>query len=289
MTTTHGVAVRLYDQHPALGRHQVLDARSLNWLHPHPAPAPKAVHWTVKAPVLDQQHLLQQGIRTSRIVTGTSDADALSSCTANAATAALSCIASAEYCTAAGLDLEDATAAEEWAIALYSEATRQDEWLTRQWPADDCGSSGLGVARALHARGLINSYVHATTADTLIGLLQHGPVLLGMPWYTAWFQPPSSGNLGETAGWEASGVAGGHEVCATGIEQLGLDAHGRVDPARTVLRVRNSWGASWGLDGDFLLPLTLYTALRREIDAIQLRPPLPAAPHLLDSREGEPL
>ncbi|MFJ2780299.1 hypothetical protein [Kitasatospora sp. NPDC087315] len=273
MTTSHGISVRLYNQHPALGRHQVLDARSLRWQHHEPAPAAlRAVHWEPKVPVLDQQNLLQQGIRTSLLVDGTDDVDALGSCTANAAATALSVVLSAGQCASSGLDLADAVAAQEWTIRLYSEATRQDEWLSQQWPHDDCGSSGLGVARATYRRGLINSYVHATTATALVSLLQHGPVLLGLPWYNAWFTPPTNGNIGELTSWEASGVAGGHEVCAIGVEQLGFDPHGRVDPEHTVLRVRNSWGGSWGLDGEFLLPLNIYAALRREIDAIQLRP-----------------
>ncbi|MFI8085924.1 hypothetical protein ACIF6L_34680 [Kitasatospora sp. NPDC086009] len=273
MTTTHGVSVRLYDTaNPALGRHQVLDARSLKWLYCGSPAQARPVHWQPRVAVLDQQNLFQQGISVSRLMGDVVDVDALGSCTANAATAALSAQLTPEQCATAGLDLDDPVQAETWAIQLYAEATRQDEWLARQWPADDCGSSGLGVARAARARGLVDSYVHARTANGLVDLLQHGPVLLGLPWYNAWFDVPSNGNVADCRDWKRSGVAGGHEVCATGIERVTYDRLGRLDLGRTVLRVRNSWGAAWGLDGDFMLPLDIYAELRREIDAIQLRP-----------------
>ncbi|WP_435058529.1 hypothetical protein [Streptomyces sp. bgisy060] len=269
MLTAHGVLVRHYDPHPALGRHQVLDARSLAYRCVHDGRELRPTAWQPKIPVLDQQHLFAQGIRTSQVVDGARDTDALGSCTGNAATAAISVLLSNDDARQAGL-AHDPVAAEKWAIQLYAEATRLDEFLPYQWPPADSGSSGLGVARALHRRGLVSSYTHALDADGIAAALQNGPVLFGMPWFNAWFEPGSDGLVDAVPGWQTSGVAGGHEVCVIGLDEVAQDHGGRVIPDRTVLRLRNSWSRSWGDDGDFRLRLSTYLELRAHIDAIQL-------------------
>lgn len=267
----HGVLIRTYPVHPRLGRIQVRDPRSLTYRAPYNGRTLREVTWTPRIPVLDQERYLAQGIHTSKLLPGAGDVDALGSCTGNAGTAALSVALTAQQCTAAGLDLTDAVAAEEFAIRLYAEATTQDEWLTEQWPPTDCGSSGLGVARALKARGLIDRYVHATSAEELCGLLQDGPVMVGMPWYQAFFEP-NRRHFVDTRGWQRSAVAGGHEVCVIAIERLALTSVGMVDLTRTVLRIRNSWSAAWGDEGTFLIHAsTLYgPQLCPQLDALQL-------------------
>jgi len=269
----HGIRIHQYDPHPRLGRHQILDARSLPFIHRHHGGSLKPALWQPKTPVLDQQDLLAQGINVASLVPGgVPGTDALGSCTGNAGTAALSTVLTAVQCEAAGLSLTDPAAAEQFAIRLYAEATRQDEWLAQQWPPTDCGSSGLGVARALRARGLVGSYVHAADADGIASLLQSGPLMLGMPWYNAWFEPPGSGAFVDDAPyWSTSGLAGGHEVCAVGLETVVQDTSGRVVPERTVLLIRNSWSRSWGDQGHFRMRLSTYTSQRRQIDVQQLR------------------
>jgi len=268
--TTHGVLVRHYTPHPTLGRHQVLDARSLAYRRRHRGEALRPVHWQPAIPVLNQQDLIAQGIRTSAEVPGAPDVDALGSCTANAAAAALSVLLAPAALKRAGLPADDAAGAERWAIRLYSEATKVDEFLPYQWPPADSGSSGLGVARALKARGLVRSYTHALDADAIAAALQDGPLLLGLPWFNAWFTPGPNGFVDAVPYWRTSGLAGGHEVCAIGLEDVAQYADGRVIPERTVIRVRNSWGPDWGSGGDFFLRLSTYVALREQIDAIQL-------------------
>ncbi|MEV5451328.1 hypothetical protein [Streptomyces sp. NPDC052535] len=269
MPTTHGVLVRHYDVHPALGRHQVLDARSLAHRETHGGEALQPVRWQPAIPVLNQQDLLAQGIHTSTI-TGTRDVDAVGSCTANAAAAALSVLLDPPALERAGLPTDDPVAAEQWALQLYSEATAVDEFVPYQWPPADSGSSGLGVARVLKSRGLIGSYTHALDAAALAAALQKGPVLLGLPWFNAWFTPAADGFVDTVPYWRTSGLAGGHEVCAIGLEEVAQYSDGRVVPERTVLRLRNSWGPAWGQGGDFFLRLSTYVALREQVDAIQL-------------------
>ncbi|MEU8682972.1 hypothetical protein [Streptomyces sp. NPDC048611] len=259
-----------YDVRPALGRHRVLDPRSLAYRRPYTGETIRTVEWAPRVPVLDQQHLLAQGIRTSELFDGVDDVDALGSCTANAATACLSVLLSHEACMVAGLDTTDAVAAERFAIALYADATTADEWLDYTWPSADCGSSGLGVTKALRRRGLIDQYGHATTAEELCVLLQTGPVLMGMEWHDAFFSPVSSlALLDEIPDWRKSPVVGGHEVLITALESV-AQVEGEFSYEHTILRCRNSWG-SWGDNGSFRLSLALLQELRSGIDLIQPR------------------
>jgi hypothetical protein len=91
-----------------------------------------------------------------------------------------------------------------------------------------------------------------------------------MPWPNAWFEPPASGFVDDARGWERSGIAGGHEVCVIGLVKVVLDHAGRIVPEKSVVRIRNSWGRSFGLSGDFLLRLSTYNRLRSAVDLIQL-------------------
>jgi hypothetical protein len=112
--------------------------------------------------------------------------------------------------------------------------------------------------------------VHATTATAVASLLQTGPVLLGVPWFKAWFEPDRYGFV-DGGDWASSPVVGGHEICVIALEQVVQDHAGRVEPESTVIRFRNSWSTSWGDQGDGLMTLATYQLLRRSIDALQLR------------------
>ncbi|WP_446458666.1 hypothetical protein [Streptomyces rochei] len=267
------VSITRYDVRPDMGRHLVLDPRSLAYRRRYTGDPIYPTEWAPKVPVLDQQNLLAQGIRTSQLTDGaTDDVDALGSCTGNAATVAISVLHTAHTLATAGLDVTDPVAAEAWAIGLYSDATHRDQWHDDAWPTVDCGSSGLGVAKALRQRGLIDQYGHATTAEELCMLLQTGPVLAGLPWYAAWMEPVGQyALLDETPGWQSSEIAGGHEVCVTALEHVAYLPTGGLDYERTILRARNSWSASWGDGGSFRFSLALYQAVRDQADLIQPR------------------
>lgn len=267
-----GVREHRYPVTGRLGRHQLLDARSLPFVHRHqPHVMLRRTAFEPRIPVLDQGDLIAQGIDTSVLIPGAPLVDSLGSCTANAAVAALSRVVTPESAKAAGLDYSSAGSAEEWAIRQYVRVTAVDQYRG-QWPSEDTGSSGLANAKVLRALGLIGGYRHATSAAGLAGLLQADGVMLGMPWYEAWFEPDSGGFIDADPRWESSGVSGGHQVYATGLESVAQDHAGRVVPEKTVVTVRNSWSASWSDQGHFRVRLsTLYgPAVRPQLDAIQL-------------------
>jgi hypothetical protein len=268
---THGTSVHRYPRTDVrLGRYHRLDARSLKHLHRHDGGQLLPVRHEIPIPILDQEDLDAQGIDTSALgIPGAVKVKALGSCTANAGAAALAFLLGTGRLADVGLSATDPTVCEEFAIRLYHDETRADD-IPGTWPPDDEGSSGLGIARALKRRGLIGGYVHATNADDLASLLQHGPVLLGVPWFRAWFTPDTDGFI-DAGDWASSQFAGGHEVLAIGLDAVAQNPDGSVIPEQTIVRLRNSWSRGWGLAGEFRMRLSTYVALRRYIDAIQLK------------------
>jgi hypothetical protein len=201
-----------------LGRHVHHDPRSRAYAISEdllPSTYTSAVH-TVRIPVLDQGDL--------------------GSCTGNAAEGFCGTdpLYDAIPTTVKARPTGDTAADEKQAIALYSAATKLDEFKGN-YPPTDTGSSGVGVAKAVQAAGLISGYQHAFSLDAALKALTASPLILGCNWYSGFDNPDASGHA------KLSGsVRGGHEFLLYGIDA----------PGGNVL-ARNSWGTSWGADGNF--------------------------------------
>jgi hypothetical protein len=156
----------------------------------------------------------------------------LGSCTGNAATKCLSYSPfwdESEVKTVLG---SDATADEQYAVGVYSDATKIDSY-PGEYPPTDTGSDGLSVAKVLQTRGLISGYQHAFSLEALLTALAQQPVIVGTEWRQDMFDPAPDGRQ------RISGaVAGGHEYC--------LD---ELDVENQRVWMQNSWGDSWGLEG----------------------------------------
>ena len=200
-----------------LGRHVRHDPRSLSFQHPAKALGDlKSVQHRRYVPVLDQGDL--------------------GSCTGNAA---LGAVGSGDLFTALagtpGCPSEtDAAADEEQAVALYSAATKLDD-VFGTYPPDDTGSSGLAVAKAAKAKGLISGYTHATSLEAALTALEIRAVITGVSWYDSFDSPDASGLI--KIARQAS-VRGGHEFV---LDQL--------DVANRLVWMTNSWSESWGANG----------------------------------------
>lgn len=276
---------------PCYGRIQVPEAPSaLLSLHVHDGTTPlKEVDYETPLGVLDQSDLLEQGIHTSRFIPDCmTDADALGSCTANATLEALAVLLSEAAFLAFCKQIinstyadhpenyEQTAALERAAIAFYHCCTDQTGQPAEEWPPTDCGSSGPYIVTELQRLGVVSGAKLATAGESLVSLMQTGPVLMGSPWFYAWEEPDAQGFIdgdGSPGAIEASinsGVAGGHETTLVAIEKLTLLPTGHVDPLNTVIRGRNHWTKSWGADGCYRVHLSTLVAIGGQCDFRQL-------------------
>ena len=106
--------------------------------------------------------------------------------------------------------------------------------------------------------------VPVTELDIQQALMAFGPVIIGTTWYNSWFDP-TKGVLPKPD----------YEVGGHAIRAIGWDSRG--------LRLRNSWGSSWGISGDCWLPWKYLASAVGEcwkaVDQI-IAPPPPPVPYV---------
>jgi len=115
---------------------------------------------------------------------------------------------------------------------LYHAAQTTDEFSDTP-PAG--GTSVRAAAKILQQLGVLSAYHWAQSIDDIaMAILTTGPVVVGTPWYNQMFSPQGVDAMLVPAG----GVAGGHAWKVDGLNQT-----------TGIYRMKNSWSASWGLNG----------------------------------------
>jgi hypothetical protein len=156
------------------------------------------------------------------------------------------------------------TYTEQDALAIYHDETvLDDSEIPGQYPPTDTGSAGIYAMQALQQHGLITNYLHAFSLDAALAALVNGPIAVGSVWMNSMFDPDSSGLIKVD---KRSKVAGGHEYVVDGY-----------DPAKDAVRMTNSWGTSWGLNGQaWIKTADFQWLLSQQGDVVQPTVPVPA-------------
>jgi hypothetical protein len=129
------------------------------------------------------------------------------------------------------------------ALNFYAAETHLDDaQIPGSYPPNDSGSTGLWSMKLLKLQRLIPGYRWAFSLATVKKLLQVSPISLGLPWFNSMFNVDRDGFL---VVQPASGLAGGHQIEATG-----------VDFERQAVLLANSWGTGWGKNGFAYLRFT---------------------------------
>lgn len=144
---------------------------------------------------------------------------------------------------------------------VYWEAQKIDEWDGGAYPGASPqyeGTSVLAGAKVVQGLGLMDEYRWAFGLDEAMRAISHaGPIVVGTYWLDSMFDPRPSGLLEVDTG---SGIAGGHCYMVRGLRLSGyLKGEGYLK--QPLIRMRNSWGVGWGLDGDAFMKASDFSTL----------------------------
>jgi hypothetical protein len=128
------------------------------------------------------------------------------------------------------------------AKTVYYAAQQWDEWAGTNYE----GTSVIAGAKTISSLGFVSEYRWAFGIDDVVQTLSnHGPVVLGINWYSGMFNTDINGFIKPTGT-----LAGGHAILANGIQVREKDGWFWKMLPDPIIRLHNSWGTSWGVNGD---------------------------------------
>jgi len=127
-------------------------------------------------------------------------------------------------------------AAQTDALDIYHLAQTLDDFPGENYS----GTSVLAGAKAMQQKGYLTEYRWCFSTDDLRDtVLNYGPVVIGVPWYSGMYEAPNG--LVQISGE----LVGGHCLIVTGY----IPNHTQAGVTADMFRWRNSWGPSYGIDG----------------------------------------
>ena len=132
---------------------------------------------------------------------------------------------------------------------IYEQAQKLDEWPGENYN----GTSVRGGVKALQRAGKIRNYYWGFDLNSLVNaVLYYGPVVVGTYWYRGMFYPNRQGYISPTGQ-----IMGGHAYVING-----------VDTKRQYVRIKNSWGRRWGINGSAYMSFTNMSNLIRQFGEV---------------------
>lgn len=147
-----------------------------------------------------------------------------------------------------------AESANQFALGVYKRAQQLDSW-----PGEDySGTSVLAGAKAVKEKGYISGYRWAFNMDDVrSAVISEGPVVIGIPWKQDMYETRPSGLV----------VASGEPVGGHCLVLTGYNPRARLKGEKGLLEVyrwRNSWGPSYGINGNGFIKADDLAALLKE-------------------------
>lgn len=149
------------------------------------------------------------------------------------------------------------TVTDAYARQVYRWNQRNDEWAGESYE----GSSVNASMKFLKAHGFITDYRWTWSVEEIATIIvTKGPVCVGVEWFEGMYWPGADLLL------KAAGrVVGRHAYILRGYSPAGVawtlpDRTERLFPFPT-FRMRNSWGADWGANGDAFIAVDTFAML----------------------------
>ena len=131
--------------------------------------------------------------------------------------------------------------ANDFARNVYRSAQKIDQWEGEAYS----GTSVLAGAKVIQLGGFIRQYRWAFSLnDVLDGIAFGGTVVLGIPWLESMYRTSPDGLISVSGN-----RVGGHAILASGYGSRNFKIDGEK-VSLDVIRLRNSWGRSYGIGGD---------------------------------------
>lgn len=154
-----------------------------------------------------------------------------------------------------------------FALNVYRRAQVIDEWPGEEYDGTSVLAGIKAVQEILNTSGLplIQEYRWAFGIRDVCKVIGYrGPLVLGINWYYDMYRPDANYFIRPTGE-----LVGGHAILANGVKIVKLDSSlpamwENVDLDKSRVRLHNSWGTNYGLNGDAFITVRDLDTLLKE-------------------------